>query len=279
MKHFTFALLFSFACSALHGETVLTNKKLFGNQPIIRVMSYNVAAGAKNFKVNLTNTANALKAVGADIIALQEIDRLTVRSGNVDQIKVLSELSGYPYYVFGKAIDFDGGEYGISILSKHPIVTNYQIDLPSGDEQRIALIAQVDAPGFPLPITFINTHLDWHEDPKERMSQIYALDEHILDLQGIKILAGDLNDTLNSGPINQLTRYWNSIFPPRFDNRSWPALNPAVGIDHIFTSKAQVWEINVHVPNAAELNEKYNVDWQSVSDHIPVIGTLKLVEQ
>ena len=41
------------------------------------------------------------------------------------------------YYSFGKAIDFDGGEYGVAFLSRFPILNSQTIKLPSGEVRQI----------------------------------------------------------------------------------------------------------------------------------------------
>lgn len=278
MKRILCALFLIFSTFAFGANKVLLNEKVKGEKPVLKVMTYNIAAGANNFKVDLKKTAETIKAVDADIIGIQEVDRLTNRSGKVDQAQVLADLTGYNL-VFGKTIDFDGGEYGIAILSKHPISSHYQINLPGGDEQRIALIAQVEVPGFDVPITYINTHLDWHENPEVRMGQIYAIDEHTLDLRGIKILGGDFNDTLNSEPIKHLNRYWTPVISEKHDHRTWPAINPEVGLDYVFTNHAQVWDVETYIPNTPKAMKKDGIEWNKVSDHIPVITTLKLIEK
>ncbi len=49
-------------------------------------------------------------------------------------------------FAFGKALDFDGGEYGVGILSKYKIDKSKVINLPSGDaEQRVVLISNIKA--------------------------------------------------------------------------------------------------------------------------------------
>ena len=241
-------------------------------------MTYNIAAGTNNFKVDLKKTAETIKKISPDIIGIQEVDKLTGRSGKIDQGKILAELTGYNI-VYGKAIDHDGGEYGIAVLTKHQIKESHQISLPSIDEQRIALITTIDVPNFPAPITYINTHLDWHENPTERMNQIYAIDEHQLDIRGIKILGGDFNDTKESNVIKQLGRYWESVIPENMDNRTWPAINPEVGIDNIFTNKAQKWNVKTYIPNSDNSPVVDQIEWDKVSDHLPVISILELVEQ
>ena len=259
-------------------KKVLHNKIIRENNPTIKIMTYNMASGAKTLKIDASNTAAAIKKVSPDLVALQEVDVNTARSGNVDQIKIISEITGY-YSYFAKTIDFDGGDYGIAILSKYPIIYTHVLQLPSSDEQRVALITKIDVPNFDVPITFINTHTDWHENPETRMSQIYAIDEYLLDVRGIKIMCGDFNDTINSDTIKRLERYWKCEIPSSIDNRTWPSENPEIGLDYIFTSKAQVWDADVYIPNKENSAEADGVEWTSVSDHLPVIATLKLLEQ
>lgn len=280
MKKFlktTIFLLLS-AVTIFAKEEPLKNKVIEGEKPQLKVMTYNIAAGANNFKVDLKKTAETIKKINPDIIGIQEVDKLTGRSGKIDQGKILAELTGYNI-VYGKAIDHDGGEYGIAVLTKHQIKESHQISLPSIDEQRIALITTIDVPNFPAPITYINTHLDWHENPTERMNQIYAIDEHQLDIRGIKILGGDFNDTKESNVIKQLGRYWESVIPENMDNRTWPAVNPEVGIDNIFTNKAQKWNVKTYIPNSDNSPVVDQIEWDKVSDHLPVISILELVEQ
>ena len=280
MKKFlktTIFLLLS-AVTIFAKEEPLKNKVIEGEKPQLKVMTYNIAAGANNFKVDLKKTAETIKKINPDIIGIQEVDKLTGRSGKIDQGKILAELTGYNI-VYGKAIDHDGGEYGIAVLTKHQIKESHQISLPSIDEQRIALITTIDVPNFPAPITYINTHLDWHENPTERMNQIYAIDEHQLDIRGIKILSGDFNDTRESNVIKQLGRYWESVIPENMDNRTWPAVNPEVRIDNIFTNKAQKWNVKTYIPNSDNSPVVDQIEWDKVSDHLPVISILELVEQ
>ena len=283
MKKLFILLILVLSCFIYGEENVLYNQVITNSNHKNRVATYNIAAGANNFKVDLKLTANAIKKINPDIIALQEVDRNTERSGKIDQIKILSELTGYNY-VYGKTIDFQGGEYGVAVLSKYPIVSHEIIRLPYTDtltkkeeEPRIALVTKVDVPGFEVPVTFINTHLDWHKDPNIRLQQVRAINEATADIRGIKILAGDFNDTLNSAVGKEMESYWTTVFDGKTDHRTWPAINPEVAIDLIFLSNAQVWKVEkVYVPNTG--TEK-DADWKTVSDHIPVIVDLKLLEQ
>ena len=71
--------------------------------------------------------------------------------------------------------------------------------LPSGQrEQRIAFSAKVDVPEFPAPITLFNTHLDTKEDPTMRLDQVRELNDRTIEVRGIKLLFGDMNDVPGS---------------------------------------------------------------------------------
>ena len=85
--------------------------------PKIRVASFNIAAGKVS---DMTAIAKAIRAMNVDVVALQEVDKLTARSGRVDQAAELAKLTGMQA-VFGRAIDFDGGEYGLAFLSRYPL--------------------------------------------------------------------------------------------------------------------------------------------------------------
>ncbi len=245
----------------------------------IRIGTYNIAGGAPSFNLNLNRTAKAIKALEIDFIALQEVDNGTNRSGNINQAKELAKLTGYNY-IFSKAIDYDEGEYGIAVLSKYPIKLIEKQMLPSGDyEQRIVIYVEAKIPEFEESLLFVATHLDWHEDPEVRLNQIRAINGKTIDMRGIKFLLGDLNDTRESIVIEELERYWESpLLNNSIDNRTWPANNPEIGIDYIFTSKAQKWIVDeILIPNKP--NGSYRRNWNEISDHIPVVLELTLIEQ
>lgn len=251
----------------------LTDEVVKGAKPTLRVMTYNIAAGANNFDVDLDKTAEAILSIDPDIIALQEVDNKTERSGRVDQIEYLAKKTGYNY-VYGKALDFDGGEYGIAIMSKHEISLVDIQQLPSGDEeQRVALYTSVKVDGFKAPITYIATHLDWHSQPDTRKGQAYALLEKSIDMNyGLQILAGDFNSVPSSETIRIIKLHWNPAYGDD-KTRTWPALNPRIRIDYIFTSNAQVWRSKSFVPV-----DNRSVQWSTVSDHLPVVTDLTLLE-
>lgn len=81
--------------------------------------------------------ADAIAAHRPDVVSLQEVDRNTQRSGRVDQTERLAERAGLPHAIFGPATDWaGGGEYGIALLSRHPLrdVRTWPLYVPTEPE-------------------------------------------------------------------------------------------------------------------------------------------------
>ncbi|BBV04904.1 endonuclease/exonuclease/phosphatase family protein [Providencia rettgeri] len=261
------------------------NKVYTSNKPTIKVATYNIGKNELSPDVsNLDELNKAIAKIDADVIVLTEIDNKTARSKKVHQLEEIAKANKMDF-AFGKALDFDGGEYGVGILSKYKIDKSKVINLPSGDaEQRVVLISQISKPGFDAPIIVMGTHLDWQKDPTIRIGQVrHILDASIGDTDtgfdniaaSIKILAGDFNSTANEQAIQEIRYMWNPVEFKGVDYRSWPAVNPAIDIDHIFTFKGQVWDVKkMEIPTDSK-----EFQWSSVSDHLPIIAELELQEQ
>lgn len=248
-------------------------------QPELILSTYNIAAGRVG---KLEDIAQGIGELGADVTAIIEIDKNTMRSGNVDQLAVLKEKTGL-YGEFARTIDFDGGEYGVAWMSKYPIGRTEIIEIPSAAEQVVLYTAEIEIPEFDTPILFVNAHLDWYAEPTLRQKQAYAINDYILGntdsifkniSSRVAILAGDFNAVPDDESMKELSKYWNLIETDNLDTRTWPTGNPSVAIDHLWTSNAQRWNVeSLTIPQ----DEKKN--WAERSDHLPVTAILKLEEQ
>ncbi len=155
----------------------------------LRIGSYNIATG-RQISFGMRTLGKAIADMELDILGVQEIDQFATRSGRIDTMKQLSKTSGMTHYVFFKAIDFQGGEYGIGILSKYPILETERYELSSGGmEQRVLGRALIDVNG--THINFFVTHLSY-EATDIRTGQFAELAEH-LSGHTPYILVGDFN--------------------------------------------------------------------------------------
>jgi endonuclease/exonuclease/phosphatase family metal-dependent hydrolase len=108
-RHLLTALLLSLVCFAAPGANA--------QQGTLKVMTYNIHHGnppAKEGLIDLEAIAEVIKGQAPDLVALQELDVLTKRSGNIDEVKKLAELTGMHAF-FSKGIDHEGGEYGVAV--------------------------------------------------------------------------------------------------------------------------------------------------------------------
>ena len=96
----------------------------------IHIMTYNVrhCAGI-DLVVDYDRTANVIISQQPDMVALQELDSMTGRSGQKYQLDELANRTDY-FPVYGKAIDFDGGGYGVGVLTKEKPLSIKRIPLP-----------------------------------------------------------------------------------------------------------------------------------------------------
>ena len=200
-----------------------------GAGEVLRVMSWNLRHGAGiDGKVDLERIAAVIRREQADVVLLQEVDKHCARSGNIDQAAELGRLLEM-HHAFGKAIDFDGGEYGKGILSRHPL-SNPKVHLLPGDgDSRIAFSCRVDAPGGPLTVATLR--LDQADDGR-RFAQAQVASAELLKSPGPVILGGDFNDGPDSRTLRVFAQApWNPV-PKTGTPSNHAAENPEVETDH-----------------------------------------------
>ena len=108
---------------------------------------------------NLSMLAEKIRQSGAEVVALQEVDKGAMRSEGIDMTALLSEMSGLEYFYFIKIRDFQGGEYGTAIISKFPTVEsgtyNYPVKIATQGTSCGYVILDVEGEH----VTLFNTHL------------------------------------------------------------------------------------------------------------------------
>ncbi len=232
----------------------------------LRVMTFNIHHGAgTDGKIDLERIAKVITSANPDVVAVQEVHNKTTRVNGVDQGAELGRLTGMNVH-FGPAFDWMGGQYGQVILSKSPITSFNVVQLPKlKDEQRIALISEINQPGGPL--RFVATHLT-HNNNEERIGQTTALLDTLAQLKPMPtILAGDMNAMPGSKPIVQFLEAFDDTTGD--DALTSPATQPVRKIDWILLGKGHPWKVT----------EKRVIDDALASDHRAVVVELENKEK
>jgi endonuclease/exonuclease/phosphatase family metal-dependent hydrolase len=241
-----------------------------GNLPIhfapLRVMTYNLHHGeGVDGKVDLERIARVIRESKADLVALQEVDVKTQRTGRVDQAAEYIRLTGL-FGQFGKAIDFQGGAYGGMLLSRWPM-EDFTVDLlpnPANREQRIAISARVRVPRLG-EFRFVGVHLDASRGDDDRWLQVARLQELFGGSKDPVLLAGDFNDRPGS---RVMQRMLADLEDASAGNPlpTIPAEKPEGRIDYVLLRPRGWW----HQGRQSQVLEE-----PVASDHRPVLVELK----
>lgn len=233
----------------------------------IRILSYNIHHGeGVDGKLDLPRIARVILSAKPDLVALQEVDKSTQRTGQVDQPQELARLTGMQV-VFGSNLRLQGGDYGNAVLSRFPIRRQENHHLPSlnSGEQRGVLEVEVAWPGDTQPLLFLATHLDHRRPDQERLASVKFINERI-GKAGTRpaLLAGDLNAVPESAVLTNLMQQWT-----RSNEKVHPTIpveKPSRQIDYVLFRPAGRWRtVETRVLEEAV-----------ASDHRPVLAVLEL---
>ena len=193
------------------------------SQDYLKLMSYNVrnAKGMDGIH-NIQRIANVIINEAPDVVAVQELDSMTTRSG---QKYVLGELSERTqmYATYAPAISFQGGKYGIGILSKETPLAIRTYPLPGREEARMLLVAEFKN------YFFACTHLSLTEE--DRLASLDIIKNSVGKSEKPYFLAGDLNDKPDSKFIQALQQDFQVL--THIKKPTFPAPEPTETIDYI----------------------------------------------
>lgn len=231
----------------------------------INAMTYNIRHGVgTDLKLDLDRIAKVLQQHNPDIVALQEVDLRASRSNSTNQAADLAkQLDMHP--AFAQFMPFQGGHYGIAILSRFPITRVQSIPLPVGNEPRAALAVDTRLPNNQI-VTVIAVHFDWVNDDTYRYAQAKTLAEWIDQQHNPIVLMGDLNDTPGSRTLKLFTERAIEANKPNDNRFTFSSTDPKSEIDFIFCIPPQRW-----TPSEAQV-----IHEPLASDHRPVTATLQL---
>ncbi len=224
---------------------------------LLRVATFNIHHGVGlDGVLDLDRTAQVIRATGAEIVGLQEVDRhLSARSGWVDQAGWLADRLGMQV-AYGATIDFDldpghrrgpgapRRQYGNAVLSAHPIGAWRNVPLPGRDgaEPRGLLTVRLAVDGTDLVLGC--THLQ-NRSPAERVAQAARVVEVLSAPPGTAeptVLLGDMNAGPDHAALRTLTTAFTDVWAvagTRGDpaaGLTFDAATPHARIDYVLTS-------------------------------------------
>ncbi len=224
----------------------------------VRVMSYNIRnARGLDEKVDYQRIANIISGVLPDVVALQELDSVTNRSKHVDVLAQLAGITGM-YSVYGASIPFDGGKYGIGILSKKKPRSWKRMPLPGREEARSLLMVEFK------DYVLCCIHFSLNED--DRKASVPIIDRAVMACNKPVFLAGDINATPESVVLEAFGKNWTILTDIK--QFTIPADKPNRTIDYILgnITKGYIYQV---------LQTKV-LEEPVASDHLPLFIDVRL---
>jgi len=234
------------------------------------VLSYNIYHSenpAKPGTGTLDELADLIVIRQPEVIALQEVDSMTLRSATiygekVDLIRTLSRKTGYRGY-FAKSMEYDSGAYGTGVLVKKAKSFQTQdLPNPASGEPRAVAWAQIELKTLE-ELFFGSVHLD-HEFEKNRLAQVDSLFAYADSLPRPAFLVGDFNFDPDSKEYASIPMHWKDAGAVAEDSTATYSGVDGKRIDYVFYDS-----------NYLEL-VSYEVLKLDFSDHYAVLVTLNL---
>ena len=233
----------------------------------LRIMSYNIRNGrGMDNKVDYPRIAEVIQKNAPDVVALQELDCRTSRSQGVDVLSEIATILGmYPTY--GAAIDFQGGKYGVGILSKEKPIRVETTPLPGREERRALLCVELE--------NYVVFCSHWSLTEEDRNSTVAIITNKKKQYTKPVFLCGDFNAHSEEDSILSLKKDWAILSA---DAPTFPANSPDERIDYICATdpnnaiSEETWQKSVLASSV--------VNAPNESDHRPILVEvdMKLLE-
>ena len=214
--------------------SVKSNPLLF--KKTLRIMTYNIHVGVgMDKKLDLQRIADVINKEKPDLVGLQEVDRGVKRTEGKDEIAELAKMTRMDY-AFAHNLDFQGGQYGVAILSRF-LLQNVEHQMFANKreaERRWMLHVEVEVDK--QLVHFVTTHLDYqYEDG--RVFETEQMLKLLSGREGPLIVVADMNDEPTGDAYKMmLGKFADSWIASHAtgDGFSYPADKPIKRIDYVF---------------------------------------------
>jgi endonuclease/exonuclease/phosphatase family metal-dependent hydrolase len=207
---------------------------------------------------NLDKIADLLKSY--DLVALQEVDGGSLRSGFVNQVEYLANASGFPYWYqqlnrnFGPIAKHSNG-----LLSRYRPLQVDEYGLPGRIPGRGVIVAHYGKPEDPIVLVIMHLALG----DKTQLEQLRFVRD-LIDRHQHVVLMGDMNThaekILHESPLKG-----SGLVSLPGVSHTYPSWRPEKALDHILVSRSLIVK-------------RAGVVAFPVSDHLPIALELQLPE-
>ena len=251
--------------SFMAGSSTSFNSPVPSAKRTLRVMTYNIHVGiGMDKKTDLKRIAEVINQEHPDLVGLQEVDRGVERTQRVDEIAEIAKLTRMEY-AFAYNLHYQGGQYGVAILSRFPVMAIDHRRYGNTREKERRGMIRVEVAVNGKTINFVTTHLDYqYED-----GRVFEAEQLLKALEEVKaplIVVGDFNDLPVAAAYQLMNTHFRDAWTESHANGeglSYPADKPAKRIDYIFYRTSdpvrarKAWTVNTlasdHLPVVAEL--------------------------
>ena len=255
--------------------------KVSVDKSTIKVVSLNLAHGRKEsfnqflvserkIRENLTDIVEFLKRENADIVSLQEADKLSRWSGRFDHVEFIAREAGYPWYTHASHNNNWIGNYGTAVMSYFPIARGYGFEFnPTPPTTRKGFtLAEIElnpenSDENKITVDVISVHLDFFS----RSRRI----EQIEDLR--KVLDNRFNPVVVVGDFNGGWTESDRDFQNFVNNRNLKTHLPGANHLNTYSDTRIDW---ILISEEFTFCQYYNAT-EILSDHLAVISEIKLI--